>query len=132
MSIVPTDIKLNQKSRILTIRFDETSVFELPCEYLRVHSPSAEVKGHGKGQEVLQLHKEEVNITAIEPVGHYAVKLVFDDKHDSGLYSWDLLYDLGKNRYRLWEAYLDKLSENGVVRPSQASDILLVPDSTND
>jgi DUF971 family protein len=128
MSLVPTDIKLNQTSRVLTIRFDETSVFKLPCEFLRVHSPSAEVKGHGEGQEVLQLHKEEVNITAIEPVGHYAVKLVFDDKHDSGLYSWDLLHNLGENRARLWAAYLDKLSENGIVRHSQTSDVLLGSD----
>ena len=128
MSLVPTDIKLNQKSRILTIRYSETVAFELPCEFLRVHSPSAEVKGHGEGQETLQLHKEKVNITAIEPVGHYAIKLVFDDQHDSGLYSWDLLYDLGENRTRLWTAYLDKLSKNNIVRHSQASDVLLAPD----
>ena len=127
MGLVPTDIKLNQKSRVLTIRYSETSVFELPCEFLRVHSPSAEVKGHGKGREVLQLHKEEVNITSIEPVGHYAIKLVFDDQHDSGLYSWDLLYDLGKNRAHLWATYLDKLSEENIVRRNQASDVLLTP-----
>ncbi|HAY44726.1 MAG TPA: 1-(5-phosphoribosyl)-5-((5-phosphoribosylamino)methylideneamino)imidazole-4-carboxamide isomerase [Gammaproteobacteria bacterium] len=128
MSLVPTDIKLNQKSRVLTIRFSETVAFDLPCEFLRVHSPSAEVKGHGKGQEVLQLRKEKVNITAIEPVGHYAIKLVFDDNHDSGLYSWDLLHDLGENRARLWAEYLNKLSESNVVRQSQASDVLLVSD----
>jgi DUF971 family protein len=128
MSLVPTDIKLNQKSRVLTSRFSETVAFDLPCEFLRVHSPSAEVKGHGKGQEVLQLRKEKVNITAIEPVGHYAIKLVFDDNHDSGLYSWDLLHDLGENRARLWAEYLNKLSESNVVRQSQASDVLLVSD----
>ena len=88
----------------------------LSCEFLRVYSPSAEVRGHGKGQEVLQLGKENVNITAIEPVGNYAVKLVFSDGHDTGLYSWDYLYDLGKDYEALWLEYLGKLSLAGIHR----------------
>ena len=104
----PTDIKLHQKSRILEISFDEGSTFELSCELLRVYSPSAEVKGHGPGQGVLQISKEQVNITEIDPVGNYAVRLVFDDGHNSGIYSWDYLYDLGSKRDRylivdVWE-----------------------------
>ena len=91
----PTDIQLHQKSRILELRYADGSHFELPCEFLRVYSPSAEVRGHGPGQEVLQVGKEDVNITAIEPVGNYAVKLVFSDGHDTGIYDWDYLYKLG-------------------------------------
>ncbi|MBE9516796.1 MAG: DUF971 domain-containing protein, partial [Proteobacteria bacterium] len=91
----PTEIKLHQKSHMLEVAFDDGSRFELPCEYLRVHSPSAEVQGHGPGQETLQLGKENVNIKAVEPVGNYAVALVFDDEHDSGIYSWETLHNLG-------------------------------------
>ena len=103
MKRTPTEIKLQQTSRILQVSFGD-EVFKLPCEYLRVHSPSAEVQGHGPGQEVLQKSKEKVNIVAIEPVGHYAVRLIFDDSHNSGLYSWELLYDLGINsrRHRIY------------------------------
>jgi len=97
MNKTPTDIRLHSKSRLLEIVFEDET-FMLPCEYLRVNSPSAEVKGHGPGQEVLQLNKEDVNIVAIEPVGHYAVRLIYSDSHNSGLYSWDYLYELGKNR----------------------------------
>ena len=113
---VPTEIQLHQKSRILEIAFDDGSRFELSCEYLRVYSPSAEVMGHGPGQEVLQVGKEDVNITAIEPVGNYAVKLVFDDNHDSGLYSWEHLYDLGANKDKKWQDYLDRLDAAGHKR----------------
>jgi len=112
----PTDIHLHQISRVLEIVFDDGARFELPCEFLRVHSPSAEVRGHGPGQEVLQTGKEHVNITAIEPVGHYAVKLTFSDGHDSGLYSWDYLYHLGAHRAELWQDYLQRLAASGISR----------------
>lgn len=112
----PTDINLHQKSRVLEIVFDDGARFELPCEYLRVYSPSAEVQGHGPGQEVLQVGKEKVNITGIEPVGNYAIKLEFDDDHDSGLYSWETLYALGAGQEELWADYLRRLQEAGHQR----------------
>jgi DUF971 family protein len=112
----PLEIKLHQKSRVLEISFDDGKSYTLSCEYLRVYSPSAEVRGHGPGQEVLQEGKMDVEITAVEPVGHYAVKLVFSDGHDTGLYSWDYLYSLGENRPRLWQQYLEKLALAGVNR----------------
>ncbi len=115
----PTEIDLHQQSRMLEIRFDDGAHFELPCEYLRVYSPSAEVQGHGPGEEVLQLGKEDVNITAIEPVGNYAIKLVFDDGHDTGLYSWDYLYALGQNQEQKWAEYLRRLEEAGHKRRLQ-------------
>lgn len=115
----PTDIRLLQKSRILEIDFEDGSRFRLPCEYLRVYSPSAEVRGHGPGQEVLQTGKEQVNITTIEPVGNYAVRLLFDDNHNTGLYSWDLLYKLGVNQETLWDEYLDRLEKAGFQRRPQ-------------
>ncbi len=113
---VPTHIEYHQKSRTLEITFDDGNTFELSSEFLRVYSPSAEVRGHGPGEEKLQLNKENVVIEDIEPVGNYAIKLVFSDKHDSGLYSWDLLYDYGKNRDQLWQSYLDKLKKAGHER----------------
>ncbi len=109
----PTDIKLHQRSRKLEVTFDDGAAFELSCEMLRVYSPSAEVRGHGPDQAVLQLDKQEVNIAAVEPVGNYAVKLVFDDGHDTGLYTWDYLYDLGRNREAYWQAYLEALRDAG-------------------
>ncbi len=112
----PTEIKLHQKSRMLEISFDDGAHFNLPCEYLRVYSPSAEVRGHGPGQEVLQLGKEQVNITAIDPVGSYAVRLHFDDGHNSGLYSWDLLYALGAKQPEKWQDYLERLRQAGYNR----------------
>ena len=112
----PVEINLHQKSRVLEISFDDGKAYRLSCEYLRVYSPSAEVRGHGPGQEVLQEGKKEVEITAIEPVGHYAVKLVFSDGHDTGLYSWDYLYSLGENQPKLWQQYLDRLALAGVHR----------------
>ena len=118
----PTDIKLHQKSRILEVSFDDGSKFSLPCEYLRVYSPSAEVRGHGPGQEVLQVGKERVGIDAIDPVGTYAVILRFDDGHDTGIYSWDTLYELGANRRQNWKDYLDRLSDAGHLRISQPYD----------
>ena len=114
--VTPTEIQLHQKSRMPEIAFDDGEHFELSCEYLRVYSPSAEVMGHGPGQEVLQIGKEDVNITAIEPVGNYAIKLVFDDNHDSGLYSWEHLYNLGKNQQQKWKDYLERLEAAGHKR----------------
>jgi DUF971 family protein len=118
----PTDIKLHSKSRILEIAFDDGSKFELPCEYLRVYSPSAEVRGHGPGQEVLQVGKENVNIREIEPVGTYAVILKFDDGHDTGIYSWETLHELGSNRQEYWRTYLERLRDAGHQREAQAYD----------
>jgi DUF971 family protein len=112
----PVAINLHQKSRILEIEYDDGEKFELSCEYLRVHSPSADVKGHGPGQEVLQVGKENVNISEIEPTGNYAIKLVFDDGHNTGLYSWDYLYELGINHDNNWMNYLDALKKVGYVR----------------
>ena len=116
---VPTEINLNRRTRMLTVRFGD-EVFELSCEYLRVHSPSAEVQGHGPGQEVLQVGKEGVNIDAIEPVGNYAIKPVFDDGHDSGIFSWDTLYALAKNQQENWGRYLQRLEEAGKQRKPDA------------
>ncbi len=113
----PTDIKLHQKSKILEISFDSGETFKLSCEYLRVYSPSAEVVGHGPGQEVLQLNKQNVNIDAITPVGNYAIKLHFTDGHDSGLYSWQHLYDLGINQHDYWQDYLQRLKAAGHSHP---------------
>jgi len=115
-TLIPTDIKLHQKSRVLEITFNDGKNFKLPCEYLRVYSPSAEVRGHGPGQAVLQKGKEAVNIERIEPVGQYAVCLVFDDKHDTGIYAWETLYDLGVNYDKYWQEYLKRLEEAGYQR----------------
>ncbi|MCX7627350.1 MAG: DUF971 domain-containing protein [Methylophilaceae bacterium] len=112
----PVDIRLHQKSRQLEITFSDQAHFLLPCELLRVYSPSAEVRGHGPGQEVLQTGKEDVNIVGIEPVGRYAVKLIFSDGHDTGLYSWDYLYDLGVRKDALWQEYLARLAAAGIER----------------
>jgi DUF971 family protein len=116
MNPAPTDIRLRKKSRLLAIAFDDGSEFELPFEYLRVYSPSAEVRGHGPGQETLQTGKEAVDITALEPIGHYALRIVFDDGHDTGLYSWTYLYELGSEKGLRWQAYLDRLTEAGYPR----------------
>ena len=112
----PTDIRLRQKSRVLTIGFEDGRSFDLPFEYLRVSSPSAEVRGHGPGQEVLQTGKEDVGISALEPVGRYALRIVFDDGHDTGLYSWDYLYSLGAEFDLRWRDYLDRLRAAGYSR----------------
>jgi DUF971 family protein len=103
---IATELRLRRTSRILEVSFQDGSRFELPFEYLRVHSPSAEVKGHGPGQEVLVLGKEQVGISAIEPVGQYAVKLVFDDGHDTGLFTWAYLHELGREQREKWARYL--------------------------
>ena len=116
---IPTEIKLHKPSRRLEVEFDNGKRFSLSCEYLRVFSPSAEVRGHGHGQEVLQVGKKEVEITDIQPVGQYAVVLVFSDGHDSGIYSWDYLYDLGMMHDVYWEAYLHRLEAAGESRESK-------------
>jgi DUF971 family protein len=110
---IPTELNLHRQSRVLEISYDEGSHFNLPCEYLRVFSPSAEVQGHGPGQRVLQVGKEEVNIDKIEPVGHYAVCLHFDDGHNTGIYSWEYLYQLGQGHEHNWQEYLAELERAG-------------------
>lgn len=114
----PTNITLHQKRRILEVAFDDGSQFDLPCEYLRVFSPSAEVRGHSPSQAQLQIGKEDVNISDVHPVGRYAVKLVFDDGHDTGLYTWGVLYDLGQNHEQYWAQYLERLKASGHTRKS--------------
>lgn len=109
----PTEIKLHQRSRVLELEFDDGFTCNLTCEYLRVHSPSAEVQGHGPGQDVLQVGKEEVNITELEPTGNYAVKIHFDDGHNTGLFTWEYLHNLGKNYEANWSTYLQRLRDAG-------------------
>ncbi|MCK5831035.1 MAG: DUF971 domain-containing protein [Methylococcales bacterium] len=111
-----TDIKLHQVSRILEVSFDNGETFKLPCEYLRVYTPSAEALGHAPGQESLQTGKEEVNITGIKPIGNYGISPIFSDGHSSGIYSWDMLYKLGSEYSSLWKNYLDKLKQAGHTR----------------
>jgi DUF971 family protein len=113
---IPTDIKLHQKSHVLEVTFDTKEEFSFTCEYLRVYSPSAEVRGHSPDQEVLQIGKADVNIEQIESVGTYAIRLLFDDGHDTGIYSWEWLYYLGQNQARLWNEYLEKLEKAGAKR----------------
>jgi DUF971 family protein len=113
---IPAEIRLHRKSRLLEVSYGDGRRYELPCEYLRVYSPSAEVRGHGPGQEILLVGKEKVGITAVEPVGHYALRLRFDDGHDSGLYTWEYLDDLGRKMNDNWQAYLDRLREAGYKR----------------
>jgi DUF971 family protein len=114
----PTEIKLHQKSRVLEISFADGNTFRLPCEFLRVYSPSAEVRGHGPGQEVLQIGKREVEILRVEPVGSYAVQLHFSDGHNTGIYSWTLLYDYGLQQEEMWRRYLERMREAGASRES--------------
>jgi DUF971 family protein len=112
----PTEIKLHQKSRLMELVFSDGSQFELSYELLRVYSPSAEVRGHGPGQEVLQVGKRDVDISSLEPSGSYAVQPTFSDGHSTGIYSWDYLYWLGKNRETLWREYLERLEQAGASR----------------
>ena len=118
----PIEIKLRNKSRLLSIEFKDNEIFELSFEFLRVHSPSAEVKGHSPSQAVLQLNKHDVMIKDIEPIGHYAIRLIFDDGHDSGLYTWKYLYELGRDHGVLWQAYLYQLLASGYNRPKVTDD----------
>lgn len=107
--VVPTEIRLRRQSRVLEVAFGDQERYQLPFEFLRVHSPSAEVKGHGPGQETLVLGKQAVGIRDLEPVGQYAVRLIFDDGHDSGLYSWKYLRELGRDQSELWARYLERV-----------------------
>ena len=117
----PTAIKLRRQSRVLEVAFDDGQRFELPFEYLRVYSPSAEVRGHGPGQETLQLGKHEVQVVKVDPIGNYAVRLVFNDGHDTGLYTWGYLYELGETRAAKWQHYLDRLRQLGIPYPTQVA-----------
>ena len=112
----PSDITLHQQSNMLDVTFDDGTRFSMPVEYLRVYSPSAEVRGHGPGQEVLQVGKRNVGVTAIEPIGMYAVKLVLSDGHDTGIYSWEYLHDLGTKHESNWRTYLARLQQAGKSR----------------
>ena len=117
----PTEIKLHQKSRVLEIAFDDGRTFRLPYEFLRVHSPSAEVRGHGPGQEVLQTGKKDVEITKLEPVGRYAIQPTFSDGHSTGIYSWDLLYHFGEEQEPMWRHYLERMEQAGASREPGAA-----------
>lgn len=117
---IPTEIKLHQKSRILELAFENGERYELSYEFLRVFTPSAEARGHAPGQETLQVGKRDVDILGIEPVGNYAIKPIFSDGHDSGLFSWDMLHTLCIHRDELWQAYLDRLAEAGASRDPAA------------
>jgi len=112
---------LHTASRVLEIEFDDGAKFRLPFEFLRVNSPSADVRGHGPGQETLQVGKKSVTITSLEPIGHYAIKPSFSDGHDSGIYSWEYLYELGQNQDRLWAEYLERLEAAGGSREGDAA-----------
>jgi DUF971 family protein len=116
----PTNLTLHSASRVLEVEFADGRSFRLPFEFLRVMSPSAEVRGHGPGQQTLQVGKRDVTITALQPVGHYAVQPVFSDGHQSGIYSWDYLYELGVNQARLWAEYLAELEAAGASRDAGA------------
>ncbi len=113
---LPTEIKLHQSSRVLELVFADGRSFRLPYEFLRVYSPSAEVRGHGPGQETLQTGKRDVTIKDVESVGHYALRPTFSDGHESGIYSWDYLYDLGTRQDELWQRYIDRLAKAGASR----------------
>ncbi|MBS0642615.1 MAG: DUF971 domain-containing protein [Acetobacteraceae bacterium] len=111
-----TEIRLDRAAKLLRVSFDDGSAYALPAELLRVESPSAEVQGHNPGQKQVVAGRRHVGIIGIEPVGHYAVRLLFDDKHDSGIYSWEYLADLGRNQERIWANYLDALQSRGLSR----------------
>ena len=116
MPAAPRTVTLHQASRVLEIAYADGRTFRLPCEYLRVYSPSAEVRGHGPGQETLQVGKREVGISEIEAVGHYAIRPTFTDGHASGIFSWDYLYDLGERQDENWARYLERLAATGASR----------------
>jgi DUF971 family protein len=118
---IPTEIKLHQASRLMELSFADGTSFRLPYEFLRVYSPSAEVRGHGPGQETLQVGKREVTIAEVEAVGHYAIRPKFSDGHDTGIYSWDYLYDLGARHQQLWSQYLARLESAGASRDPDAN-----------
>lgn len=117
----PSNIVLHTASRVLEIEFDDGAHFRLPFEFLRVYSPSAEVRGHGPGQETLQAGKRDVTINALQPVGHYAIQPSFSDGHDSGIYSWDYLYEIGSAQDAMWQDYLQRLEAAGASRDRAAA-----------
>lgn len=114
--MIPTNLIVHENSKVLELQYEQGKSYRLPFEFLRIYSPSAEVRGHGPGQEVLQTGKRDVGIVNIEPVGHYAIKPTFSDGHDSGLYSWDYLYELCENQESLWNDYLERCKVAGVDR----------------
>jgi len=116
MESVPIEIKLRKKSKLLSVQYSNNEILEFSFEFLRVHSPSAEVKGHGPDQGVLQINKKKVLIKSIKPVGNYGIKLIFDDGHDTGIFTWRYLQELGKNKEKLWRTYLDQLKSSGYTR----------------
>lgn len=116
----PINIIVHSASRLLEVEYDDGQVFKLPFEFLRVYSPSAEVRGHGAGQETLQVGKRDVVVTELQPIGHYAVQPLFSDGHTSGIYSWDYLYDVGLNQARLWDEYMARLGAAGASRDAGA------------
>ncbi len=118
---IPTEIKLHQASRVMELSFADGTRFRMPYEYLRVYSPSAEVRGHGPGQETLQVGKREVTIVEVEPIGHYAIRPKFSDGHDTGIYSWEYLHDLGARQQDLWQRYLARLAAAGASRDPDTS-----------
>ncbi|MGH8456996.1 MAG: gamma-butyrobetaine hydroxylase-like domain-containing protein [Stenotrophobium sp.] len=123
----PTVIKLHRGSRVLELGYADGAHYELPCEYLRVFSPSAELQGHGLIEPMLIGGRRKVNITAIEPVGQYAVRLRFDDGHDTGLYSWDVLRELGQKQAQNWARYLERLEQVGMSRDSDVAKLAALP-----
>ncbi len=123
----PTEIKLHQKSRVLEVAFSDGRSFSFPYEFLRVFSPSAEVRGHGPGQEVLQAGKRNVDIVSLDPVGSYAVQPTFSDGHATGIYAWDYLYSLGTDQERMWADYLKKLADAGASREKEQGLTSLIP-----
>ena len=124
--MTPTDIKLHRKSGILELKWEDGGIYSLTAEFLRVHSPSAEVRGHGPGQEVLQTGKKDVRIDTIEPVGNYAARLQFDDDHNTGIYSWEYLYELCLNQANLWDTYLLRLKKAGARRENLPAGVQVV------
>ena len=124
--MTPSNIRLHKKTAILELGYPDGGIYTLPAEFLRVYSPSAEVRGHGIGQEVLQTGKIDVKIAAIEPVGHYAVRLRFDDDHDTGIYSWEYLRELAENQQQLWDDYLARLKAAGARREKLGEGVQVV------
>ena len=122
----PTDIRLHKKTALLELRYADGGIYSLPAEFLRVYSPSAEVRGHGRGQEVLQIGKLHVKIDRIEPVGHYAIQLHFDDGHNTGIFSWEYLRELSLNQQSLWNEYLERLKAAGERREPRESGVQVV------
>jgi len=124
--MTPTEIKLHKKTALLELTYADGGIYSLPAEFLRVYSPSAEVRGHGQGQEVLQVGKLNVKIVKIEPVGHYAVRLRFDDGHDTGIYSWEYLRELALHQQTMWDEYLNRLRKAGERREPLATGVQVV------